>query len=338
MPQRILLIRPSALGDVARTVPALVSLRRAFPQAEIDWLVNDSFVDAVAHHPALTAVVPFPRGEFKNGKWHAPLRYMRRLRARSYDTVYDLQGLARSGWLTWSTRAPKRVGPSDARELGWLAYNHRVAVDPSTLHTVDRMMAVLDGDAVPPLYDMRLYTGEADRAWAAQFLAENHLEPDRFALVAPSARWKSKCWPTERFDALINRLAMPAVIAGANADKPQAAPLIKPGRIDIVGKTSVGKLMALIERSAVVVANDSAALHLAVGLGRRAVGIFGPTDPRRVGPFRYDLAVAGADPALLTHYRAAKDDQSIIASVTLEQAWRTAQAVLAAPPPTTLFA
>src|SRR5687767_11916318 len=97
-PRRILIIRPSALGDVARTVPALVSLKRAFPQSQIDWLVNDTFVDAIAHHPDLHEVVPFPRKRLSRFGWspgatREGLRYFAELRRRGYDAVYDLQGL-----------------------------------------------------------------------------------------------------------------------------------------------------------------------------------------------------------------------------------------------------
>ncbi len=339
-PRRILIVRPSALGDVARTVPALVSLKRAYPDAEIDWLVNDSFVGAIESHPDLHAAVPFPRSRFREAGWLAgaeAVRYMRELRDRQYDLVVDLQGLARSGWLTWSTSAATRVGPADARELGWLAYTQRIAVDPQVTHTVDRMLAVVEGIGVPAVRDMRLYTSAADRAWATAFLVENKIKPGQFSLIAPTAKWLSKCWPVERFDTLIDRLAMPAVIAGAASDRPRTAALIRDGRLDLVGKTSVGRLMAMIEQAAIVIANDSAALHIAVGLGRRYVGIFGPTEPAAVGPYRYDLGVAAAEPSLRKNYRNLRDDQSIIASVTFDLVWKVTQHVLASPPPQVQF-
>ena len=95
-PHRILIIRPSALGDVARTVPLLVSLRDSFPAAKIDWLVQDSFVDVVRAHPALTEALPFPRAEFSRwlraGRVDRLWSYLASLRSREYDIVIDAQG------------------------------------------------------------------------------------------------------------------------------------------------------------------------------------------------------------------------------------------------------
>ena len=160
-PARILMIRPSALGDVCRTVPCLVSLRRAFPAATIDWLVNDAFVPAVSAHPALNAAVAFDRRAFGDGikrlQLGAARSFMGELKARGYDLVVDLQGLARSGLLAWSTRAKRRVGYANARELGWLGCNERHHVDAS-IHAVDRMLRLIELAGVRPVLDMRLYT------------------------------------------------------------------------------------------------------------------------------------------------------------------------------------
>ena len=144
-PQRILFIRPSALGDVVRSLPVVASLRAAFPEATIDWLVQTEFVDAVAAHPDVTAVIPFNRSRL--GRWYLPggLRSIRtlvgQLRERRYDLVIDGQGLGRSGYLARATRAPRRVGPDDAREFGWLGYTQRVKRHKT--HTVERMLELV---------------------------------------------------------------------------------------------------------------------------------------------------------------------------------------------------
>ena len=353
-PQRIVLIRPSALGDVARTVPALVSLRRAFPGAKIDWLVRDTFSDVVAHHPDLNEVVTFPRDQFRRFGTSIAittqvLRYMKMLKRRQYDAAYDLQGLSRSGLLTRATRAPRRVGLAapEARELAWLAYNHRIKVPDAAVHAVDRMLAVLEGDGVPPVRDMRLYVGDPDRAWAERYMDQHQLTDERFAVIAPTARWLSKRWPIERFGAVADRLPRvgfdAAVVVASKSERPQVTQLSEgthpgaahlPGvrRLDLVGGTTVGQLMAIIERCGLLIANDSAALHIAVGLGRRCVGIYGPTDPAIVGPYRYELGIVAAPPEMRRNYRDA-GDQSIIAAVTVEQVWTAIERVLAAAPP-----
>lgn len=336
-PTNILIIRPSALGDVARTVPALVSLRRAFPEARIDWLVRDDFVEAVAAHPALSGVVPYPRKAF--GKFGRDLdttrdffRYLRDLRGRGYERVYDLQGLFRSGLLTWATGAWRRVGSSKARELASLAYNVRVAPTGEP-HAVPRMLDVLAGDGIEPVVDMQLYTTPQQREWARREVESLGLSPGSFAVVAPTSGWTPKRWPAERFGALIDRLRLPAVIVGSPQEREQITAIRGAGRFDLLGRTSVGQLMALIEQAAVVLANDSAALHLAVGLGRRCLGIYGPTFPEKDGPFRYPLGIAAAAPSLRTdRYRGLRDD-AVIRTVTVEQAWSQLQKVMENPPP-----
>lgn len=302
-PNRILIIRPSALGDVCKSVPVLVSLRRAFPDAVIDWLVQDSFTPAIAAHPALSGVVLFPRkalgasmGRLNPGP---SLAWMNELRARHYDIAFDMQGLARSGLFAFATRAPRRVGYANARELGWLGYTerHRVGLE---LHSVDRMLELLKLAGVPPVADMRLYVPESDRAaFTASDSSTASLARQRYVLIAPTSRWVGKRWPCERFAELARELLAvtgPAaidrvVVVGSASEREQCGPLLELARnqprvLDLLGKTSVGGLMALVESASLVVANDSAALHMAVGFGRSLVALYGPTRVGTVGPYR----------------------------------------------------
>jgi lipopolysaccharide heptosyltransferase II len=298
-PQRILMIRPSALGDVCRTVPCLVSLRRRFPDAAIDWLVNAPFAPAVSAHPALTGVVPFDRAAMGTGGlvrrtgWFRGI--MADLKARHYDLVFDLQGLARSGLFAWGTGAARRVGFANAREFGWLGSTERHHVDAG-MHTVDRMLRLLDLAGVPPVLDMRLHV---DARWREEVPAT--LRGRRYAVIAPTSRWEGKRWPIERFAALTPRVldaGYDAVaVVGSKGERDQCGRLLdlaaqEPTRVvDVLGSTSVGGLMAVIEGSSLVVANDSAALHMAVGFEKPLVALFGPTRVDLVGPYRREADV-----------------------------------------------
>lgn len=288
---RILLIRPSALGDVCRSVPLVVSLRRAYPEAHIDWLVQDSFQESVAAHPDLSGIVPFPRRSLgkalKGGRVGALQKLLAQLRGSHYDIVIDAQGLFRSGFLAWATRAPRRIGDANAREMGWLFLNERHRIEE--LHTVDRMLDLLRVSGIEPVADMRLYTTQADREHADHLLAGTNP-----VVLAPTSRWPAKRWPADRWAALADRLLAsgqgPMVIVGGPGEQEQCGPLLERARhrtdiIDLVGSTTIGQLMAIIERSRLVVACDSAALHMAVGFDRPIVGLYGPTDVARVGPY-----------------------------------------------------
>lgn len=331
--ERILIIRPSALGDVARSVPVLASLRAAYPSAKIDWLVRDSFAPIIAAHPALNEVVPFPRNDFS--KWFRTLRFDklrafgRSLRDRNYDIVLDAQGLARSGWMAWASNAPLRVGHRDARELGWLAMTHRVRT-PKLTHTVDKMLSLLGPLDVPVMRDrsaMRLYSAVKDQAW----LRDEPYAHRTYIVLAPTSVWPSKEWPADRFAVLADHLSKRGalnghtiVLVGAKHERERIAPLLavaarNPLVIDRVGATTIGQLMAIIERSRLTVANDSASIHIAVGFSRPLVALLGCTNAKLVGPYGHDADVLQHVEAGDVYYH--RDDRSahMIKRITLDE-------------------
>jgi heptosyltransferase-1 len=352
-PQHVLIVRPSALGDVCRTVPALVSLRHALPDAQIDWLIRDTFVDAVAHHPALSTVLPFPRRRF-GAMWRSPAAvreftaWVGELRRRRYDLAIDLQGLSRSALFARLSGAGRRVGRADAREAGWLFYNQRHRIDDDQ-HTVDRMLALVEAAGYPGRRDLRLYVGPQDQAWMTRYLADHDVADEPYVCIAPTAQWRCKCWPIERFIELTRRLLGEwrphrraaaqsggghVVVLAAPSERVQIAPLLDAfvdDRRVHWPTTTVGQLMAIIARTELLVCNDSAPLHIAVGFDRRIVCLFGPTDPSRVGPYQRDdtvLQPPGITPRQMTQYRRRRDDQSLIAQISLKRVWNRVEHVL----------
>lgn len=335
------MIRPSALGDVVRSVPVLVSLRDAYPRARIDWLVQDSFVDAVRVHPALNGVVPFPRQQFaawtRGLRWGRVRAFLRALREPRYDLVLDCQGLARSALFAWATRAPLRVGYADARELGWAALTRRVGVSIEQ-HTVERMLALVEALGIPARRDaaaQRLEAGEPARAWAAE-----RLGPRRCVVLAPTSRWPGKQWPADRFADTARRLTdagLAVALVGGGNERAQVAPLLdlaarNPNVVDLLGSTTIARLIAVIERSALTIANDSAALHIAVALARPIVGLYGPTRVHRVGPYRRERDViqhAGPDDRL--DHKDERRGRELMERIGADEVWRAVESRLRAP-------
>lgn len=345
----VLIVRPSALGDVSRTVPVLATLRSAWPKARIEWLVAEAFADVVRHHPMLDGVVTFPRARLAGFGWRLSatregLALANRLRRGGYEVVYDFQGLFRSGLLTWLTRAPRRVGLAQAREWGWLGYNVRHHVNGCT-HTVDVMLGLLEAEGFTPERDMRLYVGEQDLAWLARFRQESGIGDAAYACVAPTARWGCKCWPLERYAQIAQRLleselaGSHVVVLASPSEQAQVTPLLRmlPAamrqRVHLP-HTSVGQLMAILSQAQLLVCNDSAALHIAVGLDRPVVAIFGPTDPARVGPYRRLDAVVhppqAARDSFNFNYRRHLHDPTLISQVSVEAVWQKVQEQLQA--------
>src|SRR5882724_4454437 len=163
---RILIIKPSSLGDVVHALPTVNRIRERFPDARIAWLINDTLAPLLDHSPIIDELIRFPRAEYANpAHAHHLLGFLRQLRARRFDLVIDLQGLFRSGLMTWATRAPRRIGRSDAREGARLAYTEIVTVPdsqtrgtprsaqvpPTNIHAVDRCLLIADYLECPPL-------------------------------------------------------------------------------------------------------------------------------------------------------------------------------------------
>jgi heptosyltransferase-1 len=296
--ENILIIRPSALGDVARSVPALASLRVAYPHARIDWVIEEGMEGVIESHPALTSAVIFPKRAIKAAAQRLDakplLMFRSALRSKNYDAVFDLQGLARSAMMTYATGAPVRVGLADAREFGWLAYTHK-STAPAAMHAVKRMLDIVRAGGVEPFDDIRLYTSET----ADQWLRTQPWSNARYAVIAPTSRWPAKQWPQERFAQLASWLTqegLRVVVVGGKSEREQCPAILRTAStdsaiIDCIGATTVAQMMSVIKHSALVVANDSAALHIAVGFSRPLVALFGPTRVERVGPYRRELDV-----------------------------------------------
>ncbi len=344
---RVLLIRPSALGDVSRTVPALAALRKALPSASIDWLIQDSLLDAVRHHPALTDTVAFPRDRFRETRKNPriateAMKWSIGLAHKHYDVAIDLQGLFRSGLFTMFTFASQRIGYANARELGWLGYNRRHQVDPK-LHAVDRMLALLAAEGIDvSTPDMRLYLGSGDEEWLEN-LREQHNITGRYFTIAPTARWHSKCWPIERYIEITRRLLKSgrAGDRGLVLDSPRERQLVQP-LLDTFGgekgplflpQTTVGQMMAVLSQTSLLVCNDSAPLHIAVGFDRPIATVFGPTDPAQVGPYRRMECVVRPESVEQAGIPAAfqrnREDQSLIAQVSPDAVWNIVESQLA---------
>lgn len=289
-PRRLLIIKPSAVGDVVHTLPILARLRKRWPIAEIDWLITPACAGIIQGHPMLSQVILFDRKGMSRW-WMNPshLRALwnlkKQLRSRQYDLVIDLQGLLRSGYLAKATGAPIRVGLANAREMAWIFYTHRVNTGTAEQHAIDRYLAVARylGCAEGPV-EYPFATDDADRAAVRELIGPG--KP--YALLVPGTNWPTKRWPIEYFAAIVQPLAdefgLRSVVGGGPAEVALGDAI--PGALNLCGKTSLRQMTALIESAALVIANDSGPMHIAAALGRPMVTVFGPTNPIRTGPYQ----------------------------------------------------
>ncbi len=317
---RILIIKPSSLGDVVHALPTVNLIRKRFPKARISWLINDNLASLLKRCPVIDERIEFPRKRFGRVLQLPQFaEFLATLQGRGFDIVVDLQGLFRTGLMTWATLAPRRIGLSDAREGARFFFTD--IVQASRTHAVDRYLLAArhlgcaDGPVEFPL-------GLEGRAAARPLIAIN-----------ASARWPTKLWGDDNFAELIRRLPADRVVLTGSASDAQRLALLAPNATNLAGKTDLFELAELYTRCAVVITNDSGPMHIAAAVGTPVVAIFGPTDPALTGPYGKQHVVLRAgipcSPCLKV-YCANPVNMECMKLITVEQVLMAARAFLTA--------
>jgi len=294
-PQRVLIIKPSSLGDVVTALPVLRGLRRTFGDAKISWLLNRQYVPLLEHDSDLDDIIIFDR-KLLGRCWRSLraaaelFRLTHALRRARFDWVIDLQGLFRSAYFAGKTRAPLRAGFADAHECAAVFYTRRLNVRAP--HTVDRNIELarqLGIDAARQ--DMTLQVSPDARRFADEFCRRHGLERGKFVICVPPTRWKTKMYPVRHWRTAVAKISRqaPVVLLGEAADR-QLCQAVAAGTGDAVinaaGQTGLAEMVAVIAASAGVVCCDSAAKFISPAVGVDAVVLVGPTRVEQTGPIR----------------------------------------------------
>jgi lipopolysaccharide heptosyltransferase I len=293
---KILILKPSSLGDVVQALPVLRLLKLHLPHSEIFWWLESGLVPLLTDDPDLAGILPFERKRWATpSRWPEILKNIRGMRDTKFDWVIDLQGLARSGFTAWLAQADLSIGLDNAREgarEGARLYYDLIAPRAAPgAHAVDRYLAVLPELGVPVHGRFQWLPG---RPRVAAMVRERwHPGAARWVALLPGARWENKCWPLEHFQELARRLpgetedlkfvilggrddcALGAAIAGANPERCR----------DLTGRTSLPEMIEWLRLCELVITNDTGPMHVAAALGVPVIALFGPTDPRSTGPY-----------------------------------------------------
>jgi heptosyltransferase I len=298
---KLLIVKPSSLGDIIHALFAVQQLRGQLPQAEIWWVANDSLCDLVGLCPDLH-VIPFPRKALGRCSWKAFRGFLKALRANEFDAVLDFQGLLRSALITYAAKSPLRYGFSDAREGARLFYNRVVEVPAEPTHAVEKNLLLVkrfledQGLALPEgaYTDLPLALPEDWQSAADELLEKSGLSGRPLVAVGCASRWDSKSWPEDFFaDVLkeVHRLRPDAGIwlLGSPDEAPRAEQVKalcgETPVVSLAGKTSMGALCALLKASRVLFTNDSGPMHIAALEAVPCVANFGSTNPVLTGPY-----------------------------------------------------
>lgn len=289
-PQRILLIRLSAFGDVVIATGLLQALKRAHPQAEIDWLVQPEFAELLRTQPAIAQVHAWERKRwgqlFRGFRWlallQAVLGFRRQLRARDYDWVIDAQGLAKSRLLAWLAGGRQRLGYRSKEPLEGVLHTV-VTRHPEASHE----RRVIGNEHLP----MASALGAAPLHGPQLLPVVSSPPPAALVLLAPFTTRPQKHWPESHWRQLINELlalGLPLGLLGGPADREAAASLLaglpEDSVTNLVGQTSFVAAGSWIARCQALIGVDTGLTHMAVALGRPTVALFGSTLPYRQGP------------------------------------------------------
>jgi len=292
-PSRIVLIKPSALGDIMNSLPVLTALRQRFPHAHISWIVNRIYEPLLRGHPDLDETIAFERNVSRQGPIAGFLgmaRFLRHVRRQKFDLTIDLQGLLRTGLIALATGAKRRIGLSSAREGAWWFYTEVVDDRQGSPHAVDRYWHVAEHlDAADQPKDFRLPLETSASDWARAIL---HDLPRPWLALAVGSRWITKRWPPQHFAELARRslaeFGGSIILIGAPDEAElarHAAQMIHGPKLNLAGTTSMAQLAALLAQADVLLANDTGPLHLAVALGRPVVAPYTCTKVSHNGPY-----------------------------------------------------
>ncbi|HUR45962.1 MAG TPA: lipopolysaccharide heptosyltransferase I [Candidatus Saccharimonadales bacterium] len=325
LPQRILLVRFGAMGDIVHSLPAAAALRRQIPDAQIDWLVEERWRPLL--EPGRTHFLDqvFSINTFEIRK-HPLSRSSRNrvrtllhaLRERRYEVSVDLQGAVKSALVCKLSGAPQIIGfsaPWLREKIAGFVYTNRV--NSTATHIVDANM-----DLVSTLYRNRLpisprspiefplSDGEPDSL-------PKEIPTSTFAVMNPGAGWRNKQWPLRSFSTLCDSLLSHHGMCTILNCGPQEYALGEQVRSGcemakpIIFTGSISALIALLRKASLMVGPDTGTMHLAAALGVPTIGIYGPTDPARNGPYGPRVTSLRAANLVTTHRRRTPPDGSM---------------------------
>ncbi|MGH7565126.1 MAG: glycosyltransferase family 9 protein [Gemmatimonadota bacterium] len=292
--RRIGLVLLSAIGDVVHALPLVASIRAAAPRARLEWVVQPIPAEIVGPHPDVdrTWVLDRRRG------WRGFREFRHQVGDQDFDLVLVLQVYAKASLATLFLRSPRKIGFDRARtrELSWLATNERIPARPLR-HVCEQYLEFADHLGVRRRYEWALPLTDEERVDQGRFY--DGLDRPLAALVPGTSR-PVKEWPAERWAGLADNLHAlgyaPCILGGGGVRERALA-----GRIMELAQTPVRdllradlrRLLWLLDGAALAVSCDTGPYHLAIALGVPAIGLFGVTDPARVGPNRrcLDLVV-----------------------------------------------
>ncbi len=331
--RKILVIKPSSLGDVVHSLPFLHAVKQRFPDAEIHWVIAKGLEGLLEGHPLIGRLIVINKDSWKRisqaGRTIREFAAMAgMMKAEGYDLAVDLQGLLRSGMITLLSGARERIGFREAREGSVLCYNRKIR-GGADIHAVDRYMKIagsLGCDTGRIVFPFPLFDDSLPAVVDGQELA------DTYAVIVPGARWDTKRWSADRFGRVAAMLSIPSFVVGGVADISLGERVVvsSEGKArSLAGRTDLRGLMRVMKHARIVISNDSGPMHIAAAFGVPVVALFGPTSAGRTGPYGPHHRIVRGSVACAPCFRKECHDPACMHAITTDMVMQAVRDLLA---------
>ena len=341
-PRSILIVKLSAIGDVIHTLPFLEVIRKNFPNARIDWVIEEASEQIIEDHPAIDHVIVSHRTSwqkqlFRGRECSAALKgireFLRELRAETYDLIVDLQGLLKSAVLLGLSKGRRKIGPSWGREGSRLFLTERPFYIEPDLHAVEKylkMAEFLGCERISWRGDIPIR--DADKRTIEKFLHDSEVEGEALVAINPMAKWKTKLWGSDKFadlaDRLQKELSCKVVFTGSKQDRKEIGKMIQgmdENPLNLTGQTNLKELAYLYSRCQLLISTDTGPMHLAAAMGCPVAALFGPTAPWRTGPYGPGHMVIRQEMACSPCLKKKCEDLMCMRDITVQRVFRAVE-------------
>jgi lipopolysaccharide heptosyltransferase II len=289
-PPRIWVVGVDWLGDVIFSTPLLRAIKKRYPKCYLAYSAPTRCAEILEGNPYVDEIIPYEESVFLKDIFKNTI-FVQKLRKSKFDIALFLHRSVTRAFLAWCAGIPQRTGFSTLKRH-WILTERLSAPGPQTHRTL-RYLRTLGSLEIPPdgSHVEVHVTADGRREWE-RLKHESPLgEQAHFAVLHPGGNWALKRWPLERFAQTVRVLekrGIWTVICGQAKEAALSKKLMQLANssktVSFCGKTSLKALVAMIGESRFVISNDSGPLHIAAGLSRPLIGLFGPTVPQQTGP------------------------------------------------------
>ncbi|HPP58778.1 MAG TPA: glycosyltransferase family 9 protein [Candidatus Hydrogenedens sp.] len=331
---KILIIRLSAIGDVIRVIPAMEAIRIAYPDAQIDWVVENKACDVINEHPALNNCIIFDRTNELMTSLNKFLTLCRHIRQNRYDLVLDFHGILKSGLISFFSKAPYRISfaPPRAQELSYIFATHRVSLPKDRILTrVEENFFLAEAIGAEKIDDWLGMLLPAEIEEEIQELLQTLCQTNRkLIIIHPPVERPEKQWQFEHFAKLADLL-----IADGRFE---VLFTWGPGQLDVIRQITkrmqypvlvspqlptLKHLACLISHSSVFISGDTGPMHLAWLLHQPAICIFGGTNPQQHAPHGTYFKVLYKGPIPFPKKMTLHQAQEALKQITPDEVFKT---------------